>query len=77
MQRLEKKFKRAAIRAVGPKIANLVAAIGSAFCGPYAALCYATAQYDIARAHGVSPSEAARGAAVAGVTYFLGQQASS
>ncbi len=56
-----------------------MAAIGSAFCGPYAAaaLCYATAQYDIARAHGASPSEAARGAAVAGVTYYLGQQASS
>ncbi len=74
---LVKKATRAVIRAVGPKIANLAATIGSAFCGPFAALCYAHAQYDIARAYGASPSEAARGAAVAGITYYLGQQASS
>ncbi len=77
LQRLVKKATRAVIRAVGPKIANLAATIGSAFCGPFAALCYAAAQYDIARAYGASPSEAARGAAVAGVTYYLGQRASS
>ncbi len=73
LQRLEKKVKRAAIRAVGPKIANLAATIGSAFCGPFAALYYAAAQHDIARAYGASPSEAARGAAVVGITYYLGQ----
>lgn len=74
-RKIIRRVKTAIIKAVGPDIANLAATIGAAFCGPAAALCYASAQYDIATAYGASQGDAFKSALKAGVTYYISSAA--
>ena len=57
-------------------ITNLIAGALSGFCGPAVAICYSAivgfAQYQTARAYGASPSQAMRGATIAGAASYLG-----
>ena len=57
-------------------ITNLIAGALSGFCGPAVVICYSAivgfAQYQTARAYGASPSQAMRGATIAGAASYLG-----
>lgn len=64
---------QAVLSLVSYKVGQALVSIGSAFCGPAYALCSAAGNYDNAKAHGASTSQALRAGAIAGVTSYLSQ----
>lgn len=61
-------------KALGPEASSFLVSVGSFFCGPAAPACAAWGNYNIAKAHGASTSEALRSGAIAGATAFAFQQ---
>ena len=53
---------------INPQIEQLGLSVASVFCGPFAPACAAAGSYAIARSHGTSINDAAKGSAVAGAS---------
>jgi RHS repeat-associated protein len=59
---------------VSPQVGQALVAIGSYFCGPFAAACAAVGSYEVARANGASSSQAIRAGVIAGATVWAFNQ---
>lgn len=59
------------LKQLGPELGQFAVTVGSAFCGPFVAVCYAAGSYDLARVNGVPVGQALRVAVVNGVSSWM------
>ena len=69
-----KNITRSLMRKIGPQASQMLVGYVSGFCGPFAPLCAAAGNYEMARAFGASSSGALRTAAIAGVMSYVGSK---
>ena len=67
-----KNITRSLMRKIGPQASQMLVGYVSGFCGPFAPLCAAAGNYEMARAFGASSSGALKTGVIAGIMTYVG-----